>query len=70
MAKQARGLYRTRGVGGLPNDARVSDGTIAMDIPEQRYRDNGYEPPFDDLPWKEDYEAAQARKGGNDAQGA
>jgi hypothetical protein len=35
--KQARGIYRERRIGGLGNDARVTDGTTEMDVPESVY---------------------------------
>lgn len=47
----------------MEDDAWVEDRGIGMDIPESLYRTRGYEPPFDDLPWKEDYDAAQAKRG-------
>ena len=25
-----------------------------LDVPEDRYRDRGYQPPLDQLPWKDD----------------
>ena len=28
-------------------------------VPEDFYREGGYKPPFDELPWKEEYEAAK-----------
>ena len=49
---QGRGNYRTRGVDGLPDTARVTDKSVAFDIPEQQYRRRGYEPSFDELAWK------------------
>jgi hypothetical protein len=52
MAEKAHGVYRTRNPGDVPNDAWVTDGTFAFIVPEQLYRDRGYEPAFDDLPWK------------------
>jgi len=57
MAKTARGLYRT------PWWAYVTDGTIGMDVPEARCRQNGYQPDYDDLPTREAYEAAKAEQG-------
>jgi hypothetical protein len=30
-------------------------GTIGVEVSEQEYRDHGYEPDFDQLPWKIDY---------------
>jgi hypothetical protein len=65
MGKEPRGLYWTRGVGGLSNAAHVTDGTLSFDIPEARYRHNGYKPSFDDLPWKEDYDPAKNMGTGN-----
>ena len=32
--KEARGIYRVRRIGGLGSDARVTDGTTLMDVPE------------------------------------
>jgi hypothetical protein len=57
MAEKPRGLYRTRGLGDLTNDAWVTDGTHGFHVAEQLYRDRGYQPAFDDLPLK-DYRAA------------
>ena len=62
MQKTPHGLYRTQGMGGLSNSVRVTDGTIAFDMEEGHYRDKGYEPDFDVLPWKPEYDAAQAEK--------
>jgi hypothetical protein len=60
MAKAARGLYRT------PLWAYVTDGTIGLDVPEARYRQNGYQPDYDDLPTREAYEAAKKQKSQED----
>lgn len=49
-----RGLYRDG------QWAQVSDGKHSIPIPRDRYEDNRYEPPFDHLPTKEQYEAANA----------
>jgi hypothetical protein len=56
MAKTPRGLYRT------PNWAFVSDGKLIFDMPESRYRDRGYEPPYDQLPSKKEYEALKRKE--------
>jgi len=56
----SRGLYRTRGVGGSPNDAHMTDGAVETDIPEALYRARDYNPFFGNLPWKEDYLAAKS----------
>ena len=58
----SRGLYRTRGIDGSPNDAHVTDGAIEMDIPEALYRAGDYRPFFGNLSWKEDYLAAKAAR--------
>ena len=47
------GLYRIRGVDGLPNDVRVEDDGIDIPMEEKVYRARGYLPSFDDLPWHE-----------------
>lgn len=46
------GLYRTRGADGSNHTAFVTDRSISFDIYEKLYRWRGYEPAFDDLPWK------------------
>ena len=48
------GLYRDGGW------AQVSDGKNSIPIPRDRYEENGYEPPCDRLPTKEEYEARDA----------
>ncbi len=40
---------------GKPNTAFVEVGRIGLEISEQEYRDRGYEPAFDTLPWKINY---------------
>jgi hypothetical protein len=65
----SRGLYRTRGVGGSPNDAHMIDGAVETDIPEALYRARDYNPFFGNLPWKEDYVAAKAAGGPKDSKG-
>lgn len=44
-----RGIYRDSGW------AQVTDGKHEIPIPRQRYEDQNYLPPFDDLPTKEEY---------------
>jgi hypothetical protein len=56
MAKTRRGLYRT------PGWAYVSDGSFIFDVPESRYRDRGYEPSYDQLPTKKEYQALKGNK--------
>lgn len=55
MPEKPQGRYRTSGERGQPNTAFVEIGRIGIDIPEQEYRDKGYEPDFDTLPWKAEY---------------
>ncbi|HVC56491.1 MAG TPA: hypothetical protein VND95_11075 [Stellaceae bacterium] len=62
-----RGIYRILGVGGQPNDVRVEDDGIDLPLEEARYIAQGYLPPVDHLPWKEEYLAQKARQ---DAQAA
>lgn len=52
-----RGIYRIKNPEGLEDDAQVRDVAGGSDMPlsESVYRERGYEPPFDDLPWREDY---------------
>ena len=56
-----RGIYRIKTPEGMEDDAQVEDvdGGSAMPLPESVYRQREYEPPFDKLPWREDYYAAQ-----------
>lgn len=58
----AIGLYRERK--GSGDSARVlyPDGR-ELDIPRVRYEQSGYEPPFNDLPTRAVYEAAQKTRG-------
>jgi hypothetical protein len=61
MIKQARGIYREKGGWGPQDSAHVTDGTLTMDVSEAKYRESGYQPPFEKLPWKPEYEASQKR---------
>jgi len=58
--KDARGIYRVRRIGGLGSDARVTDTTTVMDVPESVYRARGYQPDFDTLPWQDEYHAKKS----------
>ena len=60
-----RGIYRSKMPKGMEDDAQVQDvhGGSDMPLPESTYRSRGYEPPFDELPWRDDYFAAQKDKG-------
>jgi len=53
MAEAFRGLYRTIAC------AYVTSGTMAFQVPEADYPAFGYEPLYDNLPWKENYDAAK-----------
>jgi hypothetical protein len=48
-----RGMHRTHGVAGRPDTAYVKDRSISFDIFERLYRQRGYLPAFDELPWLE-----------------
>ncbi len=55
-----RGMYRVRGIDGLPNDVRVDDDGITVPLEEAAYIARGYLPHVTDLPWQGDYVALQA----------
>jgi hypothetical protein len=62
MGPEFRGLYRTSGGEGLPNYVWVIYGTAAaFHVPEDYYRDRRYQPAFEDLPWKGEYDAQNPR---------
>jgi hypothetical protein len=49
------GLFRERNGWGDRHSVRVKyDERQELDLPEDRYRERGYQPPFDELPWKDD----------------
>ena len=56
MAEVFRGLYRTIAW------SCVTNGPMAFQVPEAHYRAFGYELNYDNLSWKEDYEAAQGHE--------
>ena len=56
MAEVFRGLYRTIAW------AYVTNGTMEFQVPEADYRAFGYEPNYDNLPWKENYDAAKGHE--------
>jgi hypothetical protein len=56
MAKAFRGLYRTVAW------AYVTNGTMAFQVPEADYHAFGNEPDYDNLPWRENYNAAKGRE--------
>jgi hypothetical protein len=48
-----RGIYREINGWGSQHSARIRyDDGDEVDLPEERYRAQGYDPPFDKLPWK------------------
>lgn len=60
----AKGLYRTSTAESGAEYVFVDYGTPSSlgEIPRQRYEEQGYEPPFNDLPTKEEYETKEALK--------
>jgi hypothetical protein len=54
LAMDGTGKHRTRGLAGRPDTAFVKDRSISFDIGERLYRQRGYLPKFDDLPWQEE----------------
>jgi hypothetical protein len=61
MTPKPRGVYRTQGEVGLPNTVLLEYGALGFNISEQEYRDNGYQPNFDGLPWGHEYHAAKKK---------
>ena len=53
-----KGLYREPG-----GWVQVDLGKIRISIPRKKYEASGYEPPYDQLPTKEEYEKAVSRTG-------
>jgi hypothetical protein len=52
---EARGIYRERDGWSDQHSVRVKyDERQELDLPEDRYRALGYQPPFDQLRWKDD----------------
>ena len=48
-----RGVYRELNGWGVQHSAHILyDDGDEVDLPEDRYRAQGYDPPFDKLPWK------------------
>ncbi len=56
MAEVFGGLYRTIAWAYVAND------TMAFQVSEADYRAFGYEPHYDNLPWKENYDAAKGHE--------
>ena len=52
MTDQPQDRYRIKGEKGQPNTAFLKIGKIEVEVlTEQEYRDHGYGPDFDELPW-------------------
>ena len=51
------GKYKRHGVGGKPDLAFVVDKSISFEMGEMLYRNRGYSPPFDQLPWAAEAQA-------------
>jgi len=57
IAMEPRGIYRERNGWGDQHSVRVRyDEHQELDLAESRYRERGYKPPFDELPWKNETE--------------
>ena len=50
--REGTGKYRPRGLGSRSDTAFVKDRSISFDIDERLYRERGYAPAFDELPWR------------------
>lgn len=57
-----RGIYRVRGIGGLPNDVRVDDDGITVPLEESLYRARGYRPAVEELLWYDDLPAGKTAR--------
>jgi hypothetical protein len=62
VTDQPQGRYRIQGEKGQPNMAFLEIGRIGVEVTEQEYRDRGYEPDFDELPWKISYGLSDEKK--------
>jgi hypothetical protein len=61
--QERQGIYRIRYPGGLESDVRVRviGGAEELTIAERLYRARKYDPPFERLPWHNDYFATMKR---------
>lgn len=57
----AIGLYRMQG---NPNYVQVLYDKNSMPMSEADYRDRGYQPPFEALPWEKEYKEQQNNANG------
>lgn len=46
-----RGTHRIKNPDPIEDGVWITDGKNGLEISESRYRDNEYEPPFEQLPW-------------------
>ena len=57
IAMEPRGIYRERNGWGDQHSVRVRyDEHQELDLAESRYRERGYKPNFDELPWNNETE--------------
>ena len=49
--REGKGQHRKHGASGAPNTVYVTDRSISFEIAEMLYRERGYLPAFDELPW-------------------
>jgi hypothetical protein len=55
IVMEPHGIYRERNGWGTQHSVRVKyDEHQELDMAEDRYRTRGYEPPFDELPWRDE----------------
>jgi len=62
VMSKPRGLYRIQGEEGKPNTAFVEGGTLGFYVLEQQYREEGFEPDFDELPCEPQYCVVETEK--------
>ena len=59
---EPRGIYRERNGWGTQHSAHVKyDEHQELDVSEDRYRARGYQPPFEQLPWKDEADGLTSR---------
>jgi hypothetical protein len=51
MAQPTYGTHRVKNPG-LEDGVWITDGKNGFEIPESRYRENGYKPRVEELPWR------------------
>jgi len=62
MTSKARGLFRLAGEKGKPDSAFVEDGIIGFYVSEQEYRQEGFKPSYDELPWEPQSRAPETKR--------